>query len=676
VIHRDLKPSNILLDAEARPRVMDFGIASRIGESGEHAELVGTPAYMAPEYIAQRIVGPQCDVFAAGLILYEMVFGRRAIEAPDVFSTLNRVANAPIELPADPSVDDRLRDIIAKATARDPAMRYRSAPEMREALENYASPDLALARPAGERDRQGALDFLLRRMRLKSDFPALSEAIGAINRLAASDKENVATVSNSILKDFALTNKLLRLVNAASYRQAGGGSISTVSRAIMVLGFDAVRNIAFSLILFEHLRNKKHAARLKEDFLRATAAAMLARNLAAAVGVKEPEEAFICALFHDLGRLLTHYYFPDEADEIARLAGQRAGGEDHAAIRVLGMTYAELGVAVSRSWGFPATIVHSMRPLPEEEPRAPANRDERLRALAGFATRACALIETVTPELREGELARLRHCFRAALPMSDAAFRDAMATSADEIAGFCGIVRIDPTQTVIGRQLLGSGPGAGGAAITDRAVQQVPGALDDPPPGAHAGQGGAAAGDQGAPGDEGFAADAQAVLAAGIQDISNALVEDFSLNDVLRIILETMYRAMRFRRVVLCVRDGRSGTMCGRFGFGEGVDQAVRRFRFRLGDGDDIFNVVLSKGVDVLISDAGDPQIAARVPAWYRECFAARTFIVFPLLIRNAPVAMIYADREQAGDIVVSAKELALLRTLRNQAILAIKQSS
>ena len=58
-----------------------------------------------------------------------------------------------------------------------------------------------------------ALDILLRRMQTESDFPALSEAIGAINRIAASDREGVNELSNNILKDFALTNKLLKLVN-------------------------------------------------------------------------------------------------------------------------------------------------------------------------------------------------------------------------------------------------------------------------------------------------------------------------------------------------------------------------------------------------------------------------------------------------------------------------------
>jgi hypothetical protein len=83
----------------------------------------------------------------------------------------------------------------------------------------------------------------------------------------------------------------------------------------------------------------------------------------------------------------------------------------------------------------------------------------------------------------------------------------------------------------------------------------------------------------------------------------------------------------------------------------------------------------MSKGVDILISDINDPKIAARVPEWYRKAVGAGTFVLFPLTIKTNPVAMIYADMEQAGAIVIPEQELSLFRTLRNQAVLAIKQA-
>ena len=78
----------------------------------------------------------------------------------------------------------------------------------------------------------------------------------------------------------------------------------------------------------------------------------------------------------------------------------------------------------------------------------------------------------------------------------------------------------------------------------------------------------------------------------------------------------------------------------------------------------------------ILISDTNDPKINTRIPPWYRKGVNAGTFVIFPLSIKNNPVAMIYADCDRAGEIVIPEKELSLLRTLRNQAVLAIKQSS
>jgi hypothetical protein len=72
----------------------------------------------------------------------------------------------------------------------------------------------------------------------------------------------------------------------------------------------------------------------------------------------------------------------------------------------------------------------------------------------------------------------------------------------------------------------------------------------------------------------------------------------------------------------------------------------------------DIFHAALAKGVDILISDTNDPKIAARIPGWFRKAVAAETFVVFPLCINGNGVAMIYADRAHAGEIVISEKEL------------------
>ncbi|MBL0167361.1 MAG: HDOD domain-containing protein [Propionivibrio sp.] len=674
IVHRDLKPNNILIDNDGMPRVMDFGIAAHVEAPTNDSEaLMGSPAYMAPEYIIHRESSERTDVFSAGLVFYELLTGQRAVAGDNVYEVMNRVANEDIRLPAQAGIelDDPLASVLYKAIARDPQQRFASVVQLREALDNYLEPE----EPVASTDtKQSTIDFLIRRMRHKSDFPALSESVSTINKITESDKGNISSLSNMILKDFSLTNKILRLVNSVHYRQAGGGSISTISRAVLVLGFDAVRNITITVMLFEHLQNKANANHLKEEFLHANLAAILARDIGEKTSSRDLEQVFICSMFHNLGRLLSQFYFPDESEEIKRAMEQKPCSEEAAAVQVLGISFEDLGIGIARTWGFPNLIVNSMRKLPAGNVRKANTVDERMRVLSAFANELCTMISDAQPE--QQQLHRVKARFGENIALSEQALRETMEKSFLEVSQFAGIIGINLKQSAFGRQMkmwtAKSEPAALVEAQPATAGDSAEMVLSELVP----------AGAPGSPAVEcevGTAAElanCEVILMAGIQDISNTLVEDFKLNDVLRIILETMYRAKGFKRVILCVRDARSNSMLGRFGFGPDAPEMSKRFNFSLTFTPDIFHAALSKGVDILISDTNDPKIASRIPEWYRKGINAGTFVIFPLCIKGNPVAMIYSDCDRAGEIVIPEKELSLLRTLRNQAVLAIKQSS
>src|SRR5262249_44574107 len=130
----------------------------------------------------------------------------------------------------------------------------------------------------------------LRRIRHKSDFPALSSTISAVNKASGADSEPASVLCNAILKDFALTNRLLKLVNAAHYSQFGG-AISTVSRAVSILGFNGVKNVAASLLLFDNLQTKAGAAALRDELVATYFGGLLTRDLAGEAGVRDVEQA-------------------------------------------------------------------------------------------------------------------------------------------------------------------------------------------------------------------------------------------------------------------------------------------------------------------------------------------------------------------------------------------------
>jgi serine/threonine protein kinase len=672
VIHRDIKPSNILIDAKGRADVTDFGIAARVrssAQNGPAVALAGTVGYIAPEALAGAHPAPSMDLFACGVVLAGMLMGKPLLQETDSNRALYRLANEQLVLPVElgTDVDDALRSLVNRALARDPQQRFGDARSFFNALSNWRKPARDDATQAGG-GAGGTLEFLMRRMRHKSDFPALSESVVRIQTMVSSDTESVSSVTNQILKDVALTNKLLRVVNSAHF--ARGGSISTVSRAVTLVGFNGIRNMALSLVLLEHMQDKGHAAQLKDEFVRS----LLAANIGAEMyGTgKEAEEVFIGAMFQNMGRLLTQFYFPEEAAQVRGLMASEepALSETAASLRVLGLSYEDLGIGIARSWGLPENIQQCMR-LPAGGPPSVPSPDavQRMRWVAVASNEMADVLLKYPGEESAAPLSRVARKFAHAVGSSEKQLQACVEQAKAKLREMATAMEIRVKPDSAAHKVLHAesyveqatqltqrpGPESGIQNLELHATQSIDVGTVVPTQ------------------RSGLVAE---TLAAGIQDITNAMVEDFKLSDVLRMILETMYRAMGFDRIIFCMRDPKTESVTGRFGLGDGVEAFVREFKVPLKAATpDLFGVVCIKGMDSMISDASESRILSRLPDWYRKSLNAPAFLVLPLHIKGAPFGLIYADKMQKGALELDEKELALLRTLRNQAVMAFKQS-
>lgn len=137
IIHRDISPANIILSTDGVVKLIDWGLAkAKLAdtETGEH-KIKGKYGYVAPEYLGGKL-SPRSDLWAVGIIIYELLTSRRLFDGHDDYETVQRVRNLPIPRPSlmNPRVSPELDAVVMKALERDPTYRWKSAAEMRDAL--------------------------------------------------------------------------------------------------------------------------------------------------------------------------------------------------------------------------------------------------------------------------------------------------------------------------------------------------------------------------------------------------------------------------------------------------------------------------------------------------------------------------------------------------------------
>ncbi|WP_018994916.1 HDOD domain-containing protein [Thioalkalivibrio sp. ALJ2] len=652
IVHGSLQPANITVGADGHARVTGLGLALPEGSEQAAGHQTQTRHYLARERLCGGPPTVAADVFSLGALFYELLAGRRAFSGD-----ADRDAPGEMEagVPGPPSKhtgegDERLDAIALRALRPDPHERYATAQALREAF---------LAVTEGrESDAGDPGDFILRRIRRKPDFPGVSAHIREITQCSGdSQQRSVAELSNAVLKDYATTQKLLRLANSPFYSNFGG-NIRTVSRAVVLLGFEQVRTAALGLVLLENLKGGSQSARLMQAMVQTLFSAMLARTLARQLGGVESEQAFVCALFHDIGRMLALYYLPEEADEI-QIWQTQGVSEGSAARQVLGLSYEALARAVLEDWNFPHEIVQAVERAPEGTLPAVRDPDQRLHRIVTLASEMAGRIIHQDPAEQDLALAELRRRYKASLDVEATGMRRAIQDGREHLEQFLSVVKLPREGQEHLRQLrrnLGVGETAQGGDVPDEeALLDANGGLAADGPGS-----GAAS-----------PAEQAAALMESLTDMLDAMVEGFELNPLVQAALENIYQVLGLRRAMLMLADRERRTLVAHTAFGHEAESLSGRLRLSLSGSGNVLSLAMTQRKDMVISDSSDPAISRYIPGEFRDVLDARSFLLLPLGVRERCVGLLYLELAP-GSTELDPLVLRALKSVRNQLALAI----
>jgi len=171
----------------------------------------------------------------------------------------------------------------------------------------------------------------------------------------------VPEIAEIISLDQALATKVLHLVNSAFYGYSK--QIKTISRAVVILGFQAVRSAALAISVFDYFKDEESSANvdMRRFWEHSIAVAAISKVLAASHLQKQQEEAFIVGLLHDVGKLIEKRYFPDDFDEVCTAAAQQHLSWYECEKQLFNLNHAGIGATLFRAWNFPPSVVEVVR---------------------------------------------------------------------------------------------------------------------------------------------------------------------------------------------------------------------------------------------------------------------------------------------------------------------------
>jgi HD-like signal output (HDOD) protein len=529
------------------------------------------------------------------------------------------------------------------------------------------SPHSAPSFQAGD-DAFSARDRLLQSISEDTDLPTLGSSVSRVVQLASSDDEAVRDLAYFVLSDVALTQKILRIANTVVYRSYSGAPITTISKAIFMLGFDTVKTSALAMLLVDGMSGNR-ALSVRAELAHALSASVIGREMARRSHFKDAEEAAVAALFKNMGRLLVAAHDHALYSEIATLIEGGTHTPSQASMQVLGCSFDMLGESVLQEWQIPDTIISALNPLPQGILRPAKTRGEWMQQVAAFSTAAATLLPRMNEKGQDAACRALVTRFGNALNVDQESLIKLFETVSQEtrvLTDQANLTRAQSDDEGVGNAT--DGEETDDISLVEAAENGLPSELlmsiiDD-----------SDALQAKARHPSGKPINAREQLMAGVQDVTEMMASGrCKVNDLMMLVLETIYRGMGFRFATICLKDLKTNQFRARISLGENDHTLQSGFVFPGTSTRDVFHLAMENDADLMISDASVAKIRDLIPTWHRNLLPdARSFIVLPLVVQKKPFGFFYADRTLPAPEGVPSDETALIRTLKGQVLAAL----
>ncbi len=509
--------------------------------------------------------------------------------------------------------------------------------------------------------KYSASDDLLQKFKSDVGLRALGGSVSRVVQLASSEDEVTQNLAYYVLSDVALTQKILRLSNTVTYRATTGAPVTTVSRAIFLLGFDTVKTSALGMLLVDGLKNDKHAHSVRTELMDALCASLIGRELARRSHYQGAEEASIAALFKNLGRLLVASHEHEYYRDILSLVEDGTHTLVQASTEVLGRSFDALAESVLQDWKIPDAIIQAISSVGTGQQRPAKNRQEWMRQVASFSAEAAKLVPQLGEDASEFSTEALLARYGTALSLDRAKMDELLATVANEINSLAESLNLaPPTPATVSHPTV--------KTPTDSALN-MPSVLV------------MATMDAGITETEtchpsGKPFNARELLLAGVQDVTQMKASGrCKVNELIMLALETLYTSMGFRFAVACLKDLKTNQYRSRLAIGEQHESRQAGFSFPIASSRDLFHLSMENDADLMIADATSIKIRDLLPTWHRALLPdARSFIVLPLVVQKVQLGLFYADRTCPAPEGVPPDETALIKALKGQVVAALSQ--